>query len=102
MCSNHFVDGEPTRENPRPTLYLTASEMLQSTPRKRKYSERDGASELNNEEIDNEEINEATATTNMNTIISPSFKFEDLTGSYRIYKCGDLPDYLSSFDAKGI
>ena len=51
VCSNHFVDGEPTRENPRPTLYLTASEMLQSTPRKRKYSEREGASKLNNEEL---------------------------------------------------
>ena len=23
VCSNHFIDGAPTRENPRPSLFLT-------------------------------------------------------------------------------
>ena len=35
VCSNHFIDGEPTTENPNPALFLTQSEVSQSTPKKR-------------------------------------------------------------------
>ena len=36
VCSNHFIDGEPTAENPNPALFLTQSEVSQSTPKKRR------------------------------------------------------------------
>ena len=36
VCSNHFVDGEPTPLNPNPTLFLTLSTNNISTPKKRK------------------------------------------------------------------
>ena len=35
ICSNHFVDGCPTKENPDPTLFLTASMNVQGTPDKK-------------------------------------------------------------------
>lgn len=43
VCANHFVDGEPTNENPQPTLFLF---LLQTkfgkSPKKRKTLERAG------------------------------------------------------------
>ena len=35
VCSNHFVDGKPTKENPSPTLFLTASMNVKGTPDKK-------------------------------------------------------------------
>ena len=34
LCSNHFIDGKPTKENPDPTLLLTATMNCQVTPQK--------------------------------------------------------------------
>ena len=39
-CSNHFLDAKPTSANPNPTLFLTVSDQLQSSPKKRKIVER--------------------------------------------------------------
>ena len=37
VCSNHFVDGKPTKTNPVPTLFLTPFEHSTSkSPRKRR------------------------------------------------------------------
>ena len=37
VCSNHFVDGEPTKENPLPTIFMTEyANTYDSTPKKRK------------------------------------------------------------------
>ena len=36
VCSNHFVDGKPTKINPIPTLFLTISGNIARTPPKRK------------------------------------------------------------------
>ncbi|XP_065677311.1 uncharacterized protein LOC136092719 [Hydra vulgaris] len=35
ICSNHFVDGMPTYENPKPTLFLTYTINVQCTPEKK-------------------------------------------------------------------
>ena len=35
VCSNHFVDGKPTPNNPDPTLFLTVTMNVQGTPVKR-------------------------------------------------------------------
>ncbi|XP_047124247.1 uncharacterized protein LOC124806968 [Hydra vulgaris] len=35
ICSNHFVDGMPTYENPNPTLFLTYTMNVQCTPEKK-------------------------------------------------------------------
>lgn len=41
ICSNHFVDGQPTNENPHPTLFLTPSGyLLDKSPHKRASSEK--------------------------------------------------------------
>ena len=36
ICSNHFVDAQPTHANPNPTLYLTESDTKKKSPVKRK------------------------------------------------------------------
>ena len=36
VCSNNFLDGKPTKENPFPTLFLTPSTETMETPTKRK------------------------------------------------------------------
>lgn len=37
VCANHFVDGEPTRENPHPTLFLSLLKTkFDKSPKKRK------------------------------------------------------------------
>ena len=36
VCSNHFLDGKPAKENPFPTLFLTPSTETMETPTKRK------------------------------------------------------------------
>ena len=36
VCSNHFLDGKPTKENPFPTLFLTPSAEMMETSTKRK------------------------------------------------------------------
>ena len=36
VCSNHFVDGQHTTQNPLPVLYLTASEKQKQSPKKRR------------------------------------------------------------------
>ena len=36
VCSNHFIDGKPTLNNPAPTLYLTVRENASSPQRERK------------------------------------------------------------------
>ena len=36
VCSNHFLDGKPTKENLFPTLFLTPSTETMETPTKRK------------------------------------------------------------------
>ena len=36
VCSIHFIDGKPTKENPTPTLFLTVSTNTLPTPKKRK------------------------------------------------------------------
>ena len=35
VCSNHFIDGKPTKENHNPILFLTPSMNVQGTPRKK-------------------------------------------------------------------
>jgi hypothetical protein len=41
VCANHFIDGEPTPQNPKPTLFLTPTENRYGhTPTKIKRSER--------------------------------------------------------------
>ena len=41
VCSNHFVDGKPTSQNPHPTIFLTPSGYkLDKSPHKRTYLER--------------------------------------------------------------
>ena len=35
VCSNHFVDGKPTTENPTPTLFLTVTMNCAATPTKK-------------------------------------------------------------------
>ena len=34
VCSNHFIEGKPTKENPIPTLFLTRTMNVQGTPQK--------------------------------------------------------------------
>ena len=36
ICSNHFVDAQPTHSNPNPTLYLVISDTKKKSPVKRK------------------------------------------------------------------
>ena len=36
VCSNHFIDGKPTPNNPDPTLFLTVTMNVQGTPVKKK------------------------------------------------------------------
>ena len=36
VCSNHFLDGKPTKENPFATLFLIPSTETMETPTKRK------------------------------------------------------------------
>ena len=36
ICSNHFQDGKPARENPYPTLFLCPRDFATSSPKKRK------------------------------------------------------------------
>ena len=35
VCSNHFVDGKPTMNNPHPTLFLQPSDKQRRSPQKR-------------------------------------------------------------------
>ena len=53
VCSNHFVDGKPTTENPSPTLFLTVSTNSLPTPTKfsRKRSVRGSIAEAQENEI---------------------------------------------------
>ena len=59
VCSNHFIDGAPTGENPRPSLVLTPSDALQKTTQKRKHVERSDTPIGNNhQKISNEAIDD--------------------------------------------
>ena len=40
VCSNHFFDGKPTKNNPNPTLYLNESSQKDRTPVKRRLLKR--------------------------------------------------------------
>ena len=46
VCSNHFRDGKPTKENPSPSLFLTLSTNTLATPKSRKITKRVADSEL--------------------------------------------------------
>ena len=35
VCSNHFIAGKPTKNNPNPTLFLTVTMNIQGTPQKK-------------------------------------------------------------------
>ena len=43
VCSNHFIDGEPSDENPIPTRFLTKSEYECPTPGKKKRTTRNSS-----------------------------------------------------------
>ena len=40
LCSNHFVDGKRTTENPVPKLFMTESEQHTFSPRKQRKLDR--------------------------------------------------------------
>ena len=89
VCSNHFIDGAPTQENPTPSLFLTPSDALQKTPQKRKHIERliersdtpigNNHQKISNEAIDDVDDRGDTIGTASNTCMLPSFRFESLT-----------------------
>ena len=55
VCANHFVDGEPTKENPNPTLFLTGTDYkFKRSPKKRKHR----PSEIMNQQIKKKPSNE--------------------------------------------
>ena len=56
VCSNHFVDGEPTSANPNPTLYLRQTDRQKKSPSKRRRLPRESHNKENDiVEIDNDE-----------------------------------------------
>eukprot|EP00112_Aurelia_sp_Birch-Aquarium-sp1_P010874 Seg2301.6 transcript_id=Seg2301.6/GoldUCD/mRNA.D3Y31 product="THAP domain-containing protein 2" protein_id=Seg2301.6/GoldUCD/D3Y31 len=61
VCSNHFMDAEPTNTNPNPTLYLTVSDWEKKSPRKRVLVERvtvAPAKKILTEDLTEEEVGE--------------------------------------------
>ena len=74
VCSNHFVDGQPTTQNPLPVLYLTASEKQKQSPKKRR--------KIAYQEIDSEKSKvklDASKDEGKMIIVSPSLTFTQLT-----------------------
>ena len=82
VCSNHFVDVEPTSANPNPTLYLRQMDRQKESPSKRRRLLRESHSKENEiVEIDNdeEEIDSGSAVA-----FKPSITFEQFTCEHDI------------------
>ena len=79
VCSNHFVDGKRTTENPVPKLFMTESEQHTSSPRKRRKLDRSTAESASVEpDIPPDDVSEDDAETSEDCIY-PSFKFAQIT-----------------------
>ena len=79
VCSNHFVDGQPTTQNPLPVLFLSASENRKQSPKKRRH--------IVYQQIDNKKSKGESDTTEHEAEIvtqSPSMAFEQLTREHDV------------------
>ena len=76
VCANYFVDGEPTKENPQPTLFLS---LLQTTfgksQKKRKTLERAGTADANNHS-DDSDTHEFTVEVALDTAANDGFNMD--------------------------
>ena len=79
VCSNHFVDGEPTSANPNPTLYLRQRDSQKKLPRKRRRLLGEKENEIVEIHSDEEEIDSGSAAA-----CNPSITFEQLTREHDI------------------
>lgn len=94
VCANHFVDGEPTNENPHPTLFLSLLQTkFRESPKKRKTLERAGTSDANNHS-DDSNTHEFTAEAALDTAANDDcnmdvvFRYRTLVITNRGFRLG--------------